>query len=132
MPLPAGVPVRPVSAPARLRPRPRGPRQLAGRWLQLAGPLVVRRRSAGARRSPGRRPADVPLPRAVPGPAPGWLTPPRLQVAYADTRPRAVGSLAAAAADTVPADRTRSTPAPPAWRTPPAWCPGLPAGSRVR
>src|SRR5438094_652097 len=100
MPRPVGVPVRPVSAPARLRLRPRGPRQLAGRWLQLAGqwsqragPLVVRQASAGARRLLSRRPADVPLPRAVPGPALGWLTPPRLQVAYADTRPRAVGSL---------------------------------------
>src|SRR2546428_3182085 len=126
MSLPAGIPIRPVSAPTRLRPRPRGPRQLAGRWPQLAGPLVVRRASTGARRSSGRRPADVPLPRAVPGPAPGWSSPPRLQGAGADTRPRAAGSLAAAVADILPADRTGSTPAPPAWHTLPAWYPGLP------
>src|SRR4030095_10946619 len=102
------------------------------KWSQLAGPRIPRQASAGARRSPGRRPADVPLPRAVPGPAPGWLTPPRLQGADADTHPRAAGSLAAAAADILPADRTRSTPVPPAWYTLPAWYPGLPAESRVR
>src|SRR5215831_6031571 len=101
MPLLAGVPVRPVSAPARLRLRPCG-----WRWSQLARPRIPRRVSTGARRSPGRPPADVPLPRAVPGPAPGWLTLPRPQVAGAHTRPRAVGSLAAVAADILPADRT--------------------------
>src|SRR5215831_12874174 len=105
MSLLAGVPVRPVSAPARLRLRP-----CDWRWSQLARPRIPRRVSTDARRSPGRPPADVPLPRAVPGPAPGWLTPPHTQVADADTRLRAAGSLAAAAADILPADRTRSTP----------------------
>src|SRR5215510_12762083 len=117
MSLSAGVPIRLVNAPARLRPRLRGPRPLAGRLPQLAGPLVVRRASTGARRSPGRRPADVPLPRAGPGPTPGWSSLPRLQIAGADTRPRAAGSLAAAAADILPADRTGSIRTPPAWRT---------------
>src|SRR5262245_39426898 len=127
MPLPAGVPARPVSAPARLRLRPRG-----WQWSQPAGPRILRRASAGARRLPGRRLADVPLPHAVLDPVFGWLTPPRLQVAYAHTRPRVVGSLAATAADILLADRTRSTHARQAWRTPPAWCLGPPAGSHGR
>ena len=62
-----------------------------------------------------------------------WLTScPWSPGARARIRPAATGSLAAVAADTRLADHTENTPAPPAWRRVPAWCPDLPGAIRVR